>query len=76
MTKKECKATAQELRDAGIPIAWRDACADILIPLNKCRRETLHAPWKCVELRHAHEKCEYELYTERLKEKFKATHSH
>ena len=30
-------ATEQEMKDARIPIAWRDYCAHILIKLNKCR---------------------------------------
>ena len=33
-------ATEQEMRDARVPIAWRDYCAHILIKLNKCRNET------------------------------------
>ena len=42
-------ATEQEMKDARIPVAWRDYCAHILIKLNKC-----------VELRNAYEKCQYE----------------
>lgn len=53
-------ATEQEMRDARVPIAWRDYCAHILIKLNKCRNENFYLPSKCVELRHAYEKCQYE----------------
>jgi NADH dehydrogenase (ubiquinone) 1 beta subcomplex subunit 7 len=45
--------------DARVPLHYRDACASILIPLNECRRETLFMPWKCQELRHEYEKCQY-----------------
>ena len=45
---------------AGVPMCWRDKCANILIPLNECRRNTMYMPWKCEELRHAYEKCQYE----------------
>lgn len=48
------------MRDARVPIAWRDYCAHILIKLNKCRNENFYLPSKCVELRHAYEKCQYE----------------
>ena len=35
------------MRDARLPLAYRDSCAHLLIPLNQCRRETWYAPWKC-----------------------------
>lgn len=35
------------MRDAKLPLAYRDSCAHLLIPLNKCRRETWYAPWSC-----------------------------
>jgi NADH dehydrogenase (ubiquinone) 1 beta subcomplex subunit 7 len=41
------EATREEMRDARLPLAYRDSCAHLLIPLNKCRRETWYAPWKC-----------------------------
>lgn len=40
-------ATREEMRDARLPLAYRDSCAHLLIPLNKCRKETWYAPWKC-----------------------------
>ena len=36
-------------------------------PLNKCRQETFYLPWKCEDQRHGYEKCEYELFLERMK---------
>lgn len=41
------EATREEMSDAKLPLAYRDSCAHLLIPLNKCRRETWYAPWKC-----------------------------
>jgi hypothetical protein len=41
------EATREEMRDARLPLAYRDSCAHLLIPLNKCRRETWYAPWSC-----------------------------
>lgn len=35
------------MRDAKLPIAYRDSCASLLIPLNRCRVETYYMPWKC-----------------------------
>ena len=53
-------ATEQEMKDARLPVSWRDYCAHILIKLNKCRKENSYMVNKCVELRHAYEKCQYE----------------
>jgi hypothetical protein len=43
----DAEATREEMREARLPLAYRDSCAGLLIPLNKCRRETWYAPWKC-----------------------------
>lgn len=40
-------ATREEMRDAKLPMAYRDSCAHLLIPLNRCRYETYYMPWKC-----------------------------
>jgi hypothetical protein len=40
-------ATRKEMSDARLPLAYRDSCANLLIPLNKCRHETWWMPWKC-----------------------------
>lgn len=59
------------MEDQKIPVCWRDDCAHILIPLNYCRRLTWHAPWKCTELRHAYEHCQYKRLKVREKEQMK-----
>ncbi|KAI0480003.1 NADH-ubiquinone oxidoreductase B18 subunit-domain-containing protein [Xylaria cf. heliscus] len=41
------KATREEMRDARLPIAYRDSCANLLIPLNRCRVDTYYMVWKC-----------------------------
>lgn len=51
-----------------IPLEYRDRCAGLLIPLNKCRRETYFMPWSCTEERHSYEKCQYEDFKRRVKE--------
>lgn len=40
-------ATRQEMSDAKLPLAYRDSCAHLLIPLNKCRPANWYLPWKC-----------------------------
>jgi hypothetical protein len=35
------------MSDAKLPLAYRDSCAHLLIPLNRCRREEYYLPWKC-----------------------------
>ncbi|KAJ6782772.1 hypothetical protein PWT90_04129 [Aphanocladium album] len=41
------QATREEMSEARLPHAYRDSCAHLLIPLNKCRKATWYAPWKC-----------------------------
>ncbi|KAK0387470.1 hypothetical protein NLU13_5782 [Sarocladium strictum] len=60
------EATREEMREARLPLAYRDSCAGLLIPLNKCRRETWYAPWKCEDERHSYEKCQYEEFKKRV----------
>ena len=52
-----------------VDLAWRDYCAHLLIPLNKCRRDSFYLPWKCGDLRHEYEKCQYFQYKGRLLKK-------
>ncbi|KAM0919733.1 hypothetical protein ACQ4PT_007910 [Festuca glaucescens] len=59
-------ATQAEMAEERVPIAYRDQCAHLLIPLNKCRVSEFYLPWKCEPERHAYEKCEYELVMERM----------
>ena len=40
-------ASHQQMSDARLPLAYRDSCAHLLIPLNKCRRDEYYLPWKC-----------------------------
>ncbi len=40
-------ATRDEMRDAKLPIQYRDNCANLLIPLNRCRVDSYYLPWKC-----------------------------
>ncbi|KAG0370053.1 hypothetical protein BGZ54_007945 [Gamsiella multidivaricata] len=60
-------ATQKEMQDARLPLGYRDFCADLLIPLNKCRSETYYLPWKCQDERHVYEKCQYDDYIRRMK---------
>jgi hypothetical protein len=41
-------ASHKQMSDARLPLAYRDSCAHLLIPLNKCRRDEYYLPWKCV----------------------------
>jgi hypothetical protein len=41
------EATRAEMSEAKLPIPYRDGCANLLIPLNKCRRDSYYLPWKC-----------------------------
>ncbi|CAM8936353.1 unnamed protein product [Rhodiola kirilowii] len=63
---KKMIATQQELVENKVPIPYRDQCAHLLIPLNKCRQSEFYLPWKCENERHVYEKCAYELVMERM----------
>ncbi|EJT70159.1 hypothetical protein GGTG_12332 [Gaeumannomyces tritici R3-111a-1] len=60
------KATREEMRDANLPIQYRDSCAHLLIPLNRCRSATYYLPWKCEDERHSYEKCQYDEFKLRV----------
>ncbi|KAI1501339.1 NADH-ubiquinone oxidoreductase B18 subunit-domain-containing protein [Biscogniauxia marginata] len=60
------KATREEMRDAKVPLAYRDSCANLLIPLNRCRGDTYYLPWKCEDERHSYEKCQYVEFKKRV----------
>lgn len=47
-------ASREAMSEARLPLAYRDSCANLLIPLNRCRREEYYLPWKC-EVCLAHE---------------------
>jgi NADH dehydrogenase (ubiquinone) 1 beta subcomplex subunit 7 len=59
------KVTPQEMADNRVPLHVRDYCAHILIPLNKCRRQTLFIPGGCEEHMHSYEICMYKEYERR-----------
>lgn len=40
-------ATREQMSEARLPLAYRDSCANLLIPLNRCRYEEYYLPWKC-----------------------------
>ena len=55
-----------------IPLAYRDNCAHLLVPLNVCRRETFYSPHQCQHQRHIYEECEYIAWLARVEAKKKA----
>ncbi|KAG5958118.1 hypothetical protein E4U57_001495 [Claviceps arundinis] len=59
-------ATREEMREARLPLAYRDSCAHLLIPLNKCRKSSWYLPWKCEDERHSYEKCQYVEFKKRV----------
>jgi hypothetical protein len=61
----------EAMKAAQIPIAYRDTCAHLLIPLNKCRQETFSNPNKCTHERHIYEECQYYAYLQRVEAKKK-----
>jgi NADH dehydrogenase (ubiquinone) 1 beta subcomplex subunit 7 len=61
-------ATDEEMSAARLDLQWRDYCAHVLIPLNKCRRQNYSLPFKCVDERHAYEKCQWTQFNRRSKE--------
>ena len=40
-------ASREAMSEAKIPLAYRDSCANLLIPLNRCRFNEYYLPWKC-----------------------------
>ncbi|QIW96446.1 hypothetical protein AMS68_001964 [Peltaster fructicola] len=60
-------ATREEMSAAKVPLQYRDSCAHLLIPLNKCRFENYYLPWRCEQERHSYEKCQYEEFKLRVK---------
>ncbi|ELR06447.1 hypothetical protein GMDG_07972 [Pseudogymnoascus destructans 20631-21] len=59
-------ATRAQMSEAKLPMAYRDSCANLLIPLNRCRYEEYYLPWKCETERHSYEKCQYEEFKKRV----------
>ncbi|TAQ86022.1 hypothetical protein B7494_g5651 [Chlorociboria aeruginascens] len=65
-TPSPARATRKEMSEAQLPLAYRDSCANLLIPLNRCRYEEYYLPWKCETERHSYEKCQYEEFKLRV----------
>lgn len=40
-------ASRQQMSEARLPMQYRDSCAHLLIPLNRCRQAEYYLPWKC-----------------------------
>ncbi|KAI9729479.1 MAG: hypothetical protein M1834_006860 [Cirrosporium novae-zelandiae] len=62
----EQTATHDQMSEARLPLAYRDSCAHLLIPLNRCRHKEFYLPWKCENERHTYEKCQYEEFKKRV----------
>jgi len=59
----------EAMAKARVPIPYRDTCAHLLMPLNKCRRESFWNPGKCGHERHTYEECLYNSYLQRCEAK-------
>ena len=46
-SSKKMIAAQEEMVAAKVPLGYRDQCAHLLIPLNKCRQAEFFLPWKC-----------------------------
>ncbi|KAL4998283.1 NADH-ubiquinone oxidoreductase B18 subunit-domain-containing protein [Aspergillus recurvatus] len=62
----DTQATREEMSAARLPLQYRDSCAHLLIPLNRCRQQEWYLPWKCEDERHSYEKCQYEEFKKRV----------
>jgi len=69
LPKREPKISIDELRKEAVPQAYRDYCAHLLVPLNRCRYDNLFLPTRCQHERHIYEQCMYEDYLYRLEER-------
>ena len=56
---RDMKATQEAMKEAKIDLARSDFSANLLIPLNQCRRHTFYMPWKCQHERHEYEICQH-----------------
>ena len=41
MAEREMKVSQEQMAEARLDLAYRDYCAHLLIPLNRCRRRTV-----------------------------------
>uniref|UniRef100_A0A1J3JUN4 NADH dehydrogenase [ubiquinone] 1 beta subcomplex subunit 7 n=1 Tax=Noccaea caerulescens TaxID=107243 RepID=A0A1J3JUN4_NOCCA len=65
----EMQVSRAELFEQRIPLPFRDYCAHLLIPLNKCRHEHLHMKWACEHEKHEYETCHWQWYKDRMAQK-------
>ncbi|KAH0869508.1 hypothetical protein HID58_076530, partial [Brassica napus] len=49
-SSKKMIATQEEMVAAKVPLGYRDQCAHLLIPLNKCRQAEFFLPWKMLAM--------------------------
>jgi len=68
LPKREPKIGIEELRKENVAQAYRDFCAHLLVPLNRCRYDNLFLPSRCQHEKHLYEQCVYEDYLLRLEE--------
>lgn len=54
------QVTQEEMAEAKVPLAMRDYCAHLFIPLMKCRMDTYYVPWKCKAEKHHWDECQFE----------------
>jgi len=67
----EMKISREELKRHEIPVALRDYCAHLVVPLLECRKRSYWLPWYCEHEAHEYEVCQYKEYlrcVERKKE--------
>jgi NADH dehydrogenase (ubiquinone) 1 beta subcomplex subunit 7 len=57
------------LKKEHVGLPFRDNCAHLLVPLNRCRRETYFNPNKCGHERHTYEECEFIAWEKRVEAK-------
>lgn len=57
------------LKKEQVPLWVRDNCAHLLVPLNRCRRETFFNPDRCTHQRHIYEECQFLAWEKRVEAK-------
>lgn len=60
------KQDLELLKKEHVPLAFRDNCAHLLVPLNQCRRQTFFNPNSCGHQRHIYEECEFIAWERRV----------
>ncbi|XP_012080902.1 NADH dehydrogenase [ubiquinone] 1 beta subcomplex subunit 7-like [Jatropha curcas] len=65
-SSKPMIAIQAKMVEAKVSIPYIDQCADLLIPLNKCRQVEFYLPQKCENECHSYEKCGYKFVMEKI----------